>query len=61
MRVDYFYSEEAHKRRERRLLSIVDCLKEKKLTQQELSEEFGVSKRTIQLDLQELRNRGMIK
>lgn len=44
------YNEEGHQRRQRRLYAIIECLKEGLNTEQ-IAEELGVARRTIQKDI----------
>ena len=48
------YNKEGYQRRQRRLYSIVECLKEGMNTKQ-ISEELGVSERTVQREIKYIR------
>lgn len=48
------YNKEGHQRRQRRLYSVIECLKEGMDTKQ-MAEELGVSRKTIQRDIKYIR------
>ena len=49
------YNKEGHQRRQRRLYAIIECMKEGITDTQEIAEELGVSRRTIQDDIKYMR------
>ncbi len=54
-----YWNYNKHSRKERRMLLVAECIKEKK-TQEEIAEELGVCKDTVRRDIKELRYRGLI-